>query len=244
MKKTILTAAIALTGLAAFSTTQAQQFTQTNAVLGDLMLGFENTGGGGSTNLVVDLGSVTNFIAHNAFDFNLNSDLVSVFGSNYSSTVSYALYAVTANKTIYASAPVTNTSGYPVESASSQGSQKIAFGNLLTTFNNDGNPTAPNQTTTYGVYEGVSELYSWGSFTPANQAFGSADYPSIDIPIGQSATLFVQAPSTGGGNGVATSVQNFSVSATGQVVPEPSTYALIALGALFLVVGYRRRLQS
>jgi len=252
MKKTILTIAVAIACSTAVFTSQAGTFVpnQTNAALGDLMLGFETTGGGGSKNLVIDLGSVTNTTALNSLNVNLYSDLTNVFGVNYTNTVSYALYSVSSTKTIWASAVATsnNTSGYPVSSASSQGSQKIAFGNLLSTYNNDGNPTAPNQTTPNGVYELVSETYSWGSFTPSSQAFGSADYPNIDVPIGTTAALYEMIPSTGGGNGIYYNV-SLNVSSAGALtaaaVPEPRTNAFLVIGMMALgYMTYKRRLKN
>lgn len=56
--------------------------------------------------------------------------------------------------------------------------------------------------------------------------------------------MFAQAPNTLGGSGTATPVVNFTVSSSGQVVPEPSTYALLSLGAMIGLVLYRRKINS
>ena len=213
-KKAFLTAVIALTGLAGLSTSHAQLYTQTNGVLGDLFLGFETTGGGGSKDLLFDLGSVTNTSVLDSLNVNLNSELISVFGTNYASTVSYGLYSVTSGKTIYASAPSTNTQGYLLESGGAAGVQKQDFANLLSTFNIDGNPTSSNHTTTHGVYELVSETYSWGSFTPASGAFDNANYANIEVPVGSTAALFAQPLNTQGGNGTNDGL-DFSISTNG-----------------------------
>ena len=243
MKKKFLTAVIALTGIAAFSTLHAQQFTQTNAVVGDLILGFETTGGGGSTNLLVDLGSVTNTAQLLSLNINLNSDLVTAFGTNWASTVSYGLYSVTSSKVIYASGAANLVNGgYQLESSSSAATQKNDFVELAGTFNGDG---VINHTTASGVYEGKSETYSWGSFTPSSGAFNNNNYASIDLGIGSTADLYAQptgsSSSYGSFTGLAFTVSNLGL-LTVAAVPEPSTYALFALGGLVLLVASRRRL--
>lgn len=242
MKKTLLTAAIVLTGLAAFNSAQAQQFTQTNSGLGDLILGFENTGGGGSTNLLVDLGSVTNTSALDSLNINLNSDLISAFGTNWASTVSYGLYSVTSAKEIYASGPTNQGQGYQLESSSTAATQKTDFQNLTVLFNNNG---VVGQTTAFGVLESVATTYSWGYFTPAEGAFNNANYTSIDIPIGSDAILFAQPTGSSSHYGTNSGLE-FTVSGSGQVssVPEPATYALFGLGALLLGIAYRRRAKA
>jgi PEP-CTERM motif len=240
MKKQLLTAAIALTSLASFSTGHAQSFSQTNAALGDLILGFETTGGGSATNLLVDLGSTANIAALETLNFNLGSDLTTVFGSNWSNTVSYGFYSVNSSKQIYAGSA--NGQGYLQAGSGTQGVQKTAFSNLLQVFNNNG---VSGQTTTDGVIETASTTYSWSYFTPGNGAFGNANYTSIESPIGSSQEIFKMLPSNTGGLGADTGL-GFTVLSTGQVAatPEPATYALFGIGALLLVIAYRRRLQA
>ena len=90
MKKTRIIIALTL-GAALVSSINAQQYTQTNAQYGDLFLAFETTGGAGSKDLLIDLGSATNSTALASLNVNLNADLTSVFGANYSTNVSYGL---------------------------------------------------------------------------------------------------------------------------------------------------------
>ena len=236
MKKSILTALVALLSIIAITSGRASTFVpnQTNAALGDLMLGFETTGGGGSKNLVIDLGSVTNTAALDSLNVNLYGDLTNTFGTNFASTVSYALYSVSTSKTIWASASNNVTTGYPLVSSGTAGTQKNDFANLLATYNADGF----TQTTSNGVYEGVSEQYSWGSFSPSSGAFNNANYANIDVAIGSTAKLFEMLTSTTGGNGIYYNV-SFDVSSSGELtataVPEPSTNAFMGIGVLALV---------
>jgi hypothetical protein len=241
MKKTLLTAVIALTGLAAFTTAHAQQFTQTNATYGDLILGFETTGGGGSTNLLVDLGSVTNTAQLVSLNINLSSDLVTAFGTNWASTVSYGLYSVTSGKEIFASGPTTQTQGYALESSSGAGIQKTDFANFYGVFNNNG---LVADTTAHGVLESTATTYSWTYYTPNNGAFQNANYANIEVPVGSTADLFAQVTGSSG-NGVNTGLA-FTVNGSGNLsaVPEPSTYALFGLGALLFFSTYRRRTNA
>jgi len=212
-------------------------------VVGDLILGFETTGGGGSTNLLVDLGSVTNTAQLLSLNINLNSDLVTAFGTNWASTVSYGLYSVTSGKEIYASGtPNLVNGGYQLESSSAAATQKNDFVELEGDFNGDG--VIPH-TTTYGVYESESETYSWGSFTPAVGAFQNANYPSIDLPIGSTADLYAQVTGSSSSYGTNTGLA-FTVNSSGNLsaVPEPSTYLLFGFGALLLSIAYRRKANS
>ena len=153
-------AALILAGILSIPGAQAQLLTQTNAQLGDLILGFETTGGGGSTNLLIDLGSVTNTAQLLGLNLNLSSDLTTAFGTNWTlpttntNSVSYGLYSVTSSKVIYASGAANLVNGgYQLESSSAAATQKNDFVELAGTFNGDG---VINHTTASGVYEGKS----------------------------------------------------------------------------------------
>jgi hypothetical protein len=246
--KKFLLAALLLTGIAFLPGARAQ-LVQTNASYGDLMLGFETTGGSGSTNLVIDLGtgSATNasvLLASIGSGLNLNSDLIAAFGTNYASMVSYGLYSVTSSKEIFASGLTTQTQGYALESSSGAGIQKTDFANFFGLFNNNG--VLPGDITTHGVLMTTSTQYSWTYYTPNNAAFQNANYTNIEVPVGSTASLFAQ-PTGSSGYGTFDNL-NFTVSTLGVLsvaaVPEPGTYALFVLGALVLFFALRRRARS
>jgi hypothetical protein len=245
-KNLLLTAAIALTGFASLSTSQAQFVPNySNAQPGDLMLGFNVTGAAGSTNLVIDLGSVTN---PNTLDLtlNLNSDLTSVFGSNYASTVSYGVYSVDSSKDIFASG-ATNlpNGGYKEESSTSANTQVNAFSSFEGNYNSAG---LGSQTTTYGNYQLAASQFSWAYFTPWSGAFTNANYANIEVAIGTAADLYEQVTHSGASTAFGTNTGfTFDVSSGGEltVVPEPSTYALLVLGAIAVAfVASRRKIKA
>lgn len=249
MTKKIIKVALILVGTALLpsliSNASAQYLTQTNQQVGDLILGFENTGGGGTKDLVIDLGSVTNSAFLAGINLNLYSDLTNTFGTGFSNTVSYGLFSATGNNNLYASGSTNmGAVGYPVESHSSQGVQEGYFASFLTTLNSDGS----SQATTHGVYQLVSESESWTTAgTPYNGAFQDSDYPNIDSAIGSTSTLYYQHYAAPGPFGVSDNL-NFNVSTAGvltvSAVPEPGTYALFGLGVLLLIVAYRRRANA
>jgi PEP-CTERM motif len=256
MKKYLLIAGIALSSLAGLSKVHAQFVpNQTNAALGDLILGFETTGGGGAANLVVDLGGIaTNGVITNssgiienflANPLNLSNDLTTVFGSNWSNTVSYGLYSVNLPKQIFASAPASQSTGYLEASSSTQGVQKTAFLNLLQLFKNNG---VSGLTTANGVIETASTTYSWSYFTPSSAAFGNANYANIEVPIGSAVNMFLMVPNNTGALGsLLANNSQFQVSSNGvfSAVPEPSAYGLMSLGAMALgFVALRRRAKA
>ena len=239
--KSFLLAGLILTGIVYIPGARAQLLTQTNAQLGDLILGFETTGGGGTKDLLIDLGSATNTAELLSLNLNLKSDLTNAFATNYASTVSYGLYSVTTNKVIYASGPANLANGgYQLESSSSASLQKTAFQDLFGEFNNDG---LSGQTSTHGVYEATTETYTWGSFNPSSGAFNNNFYGNIESAIGTTSDLYVQPLGSSSSYGTFTDLA-FTVSNLGLLtvaaVPEPSTYALFGLGVLLFVITYRR----
>lgn len=245
MTKKILLAALLFTGMVSIPGVKAQLLTQTNAQLGDLILGFETTGGGGTKNLLVDLGSVTNEAELISLDLNLKSDLTNAFGSGYAANVSYGLYSVTSSKEIYASGPTNQAEGYPLQSSSTAANQKIAFQNFLANFNTDG---INGQKTTHGVYENTSEIYSWTYYTPSEGAFLNANYTDIEVPIGSTEDLFAQPTGSSANYGIFTDL-SFTVSDAGLLtvaaVPEPSVRGLLGLGILLLgMASCRRKILS
>jgi hypothetical protein len=97
---------------------------------------------------------------------------------------------------------------------------EYSFQNIL--FTNNSLTLAAN--TTYWV--GISNPY--------NEFFARENYDIVATGVGSYGDGFVDTSVLSGGTAL-------NVTVTGTAVPEPSTYALFGLGALALVVAFRRR---
>jgi len=251
MKKTLLTAAIALTGLAAFTSANAQSN-------GDAFLGFEATSGtGSSTNFVVDLGAATNLASLN---LNLAADLTAVYGSGWASDANlyygiiggaYTGLAINGDSgnTLYASIYSGGTS-WKRGSVSSQGNIGANIGNLAGQFGVDvnngqlgvaANSVYMNNQKTSGVY---NEAGNWSSRINDDPFFGFS--ANIETSISGSLDLYKLVPGSARQGTVGlpgTLVTTIALGSNGTIsaVPEPSTYVLFGLGALVLIVAARRR---
>ena len=192
MKKTLLTAAIALCGIAAFTSANAQSNS-------DLYIGFEtSTGTGASTNLVVDLGPVANL---SSLNLNLGTDLSATYGTNwYSRTDLYfgIIGVVTPafngdpNYTLYASVTSGGTA-WQSASASSQHSTAQQVNAMVGQFITD---TANSQlgATPNSVLMATSEGGSWSALSVyGGNSFGA--FPgSIETLIGSSLNIYRLVP--------------------------------------------------
>ncbi len=241
MKKTLLAAAIALTGLATFNTGHAQ------AVSGDLILGVEDTSGFSNENLMIDLG---NFAGINNLDpLNISSDLSQVFGTNWASDtgLEYGIYSFNrGNNTIFMSQAATTPAGQSAQqNETSYANQNSTFGNLLVEFNGALNASlSGGGTTANGVFTLAADPTSWSSYAGINagSVFNDSNINPIETTLGSGLDLYsnpLASPSTFGtftGTTV-TLGSNGVISA----VPEPSTYVLFGLGALVLAMVVRRR---
>jgi hypothetical protein len=254
MKKALFAALLALGSAIA-----VQAVIPTN----DLVLGFRNDGSGAgvgtTSNIVVDLGSISNFVSGGSFytpgttvstGINLASlNFASTFGSGFltDAGLQYGVVGTNGNttttRTLYVSADATpsslngtaNSTPWLVRSATSQSTQAAKF---LTAYSNN---NAGSATVT-----ATSSSTSWTALeTPAVIAFGQFDTGLFETQITGQADLYQMTPSAGTGtNGVY--LGTFSIAGNGDVnftaaIPEPSTYAAI-LGAVALAVAaYRRR---
>jgi len=251
MKKSILTATIALMGIASAIQSQAAAIPGAPTVgNGDSFLYFRAIDGTGSDkNIQIDLGNLgTSYGNFNSFnlDFSSVGSIVSqTFGSNWAS-----------NNKIYWGIIGTDDSNLNLVRSTTPGiTQSGLSGDLLAAVNNSadnmivagfqGNATQGTIFDNNGNSHYYS-IYSTGNSGSATsmEAIGFTVFPgSISDPsASKSITLFgCQQVDPYAANepvdlGTAT-VASGSV----QVVPEPSTYALFTLGALMLVVVARRR---
>jgi hypothetical protein len=219
---------------------------------GDLLLCFHAAGT--SSDLEIDLGSYLSPVS----SVNINSDLTTVFGSSWynNSALQWSVIGADQNGGAIVPAPGGDTATYDtLFLGSTVALQPDLGGNQDGTANeieaNYGLIESGNATnTTHGVYtanssnSGPSDAYSsntlqdiqteFSSFTLASGDIGSSGHDTVTMmelqPSDSGDPSYNLGTYTLSGNG------NFSTTA----VPEPSTWASIALGALALV-GFRRR---
>ena len=250
------------------------------ANVGDVYIGFRKAGA--LNNLLVDLGSATNFTASslgagyggtlaNGASFtaiNLAADLTAVFGSGWANNpgdgtgVTWAVVGVTdANNDNQA--PFTNLTAnsiYVTKARTNPGVQSSTFvlGNLNNASsgiqnvaaNYDGLTSTVNSN--FAVIQATSDPGSWSALVGnQNSAFGTgktleqASSGAYSGPTDSVLDLYLgpNAGSTGGTTSLY--LGNFSVASNGNVnfsaVPEPSTYALLALTGTIFMVFIRRR---
>lgn len=235
---------MAVTG---FATLTGARASLSSAVSGDLLLGFEAAGGtGANQNLVIDLGSAATF---GSININAGVDLANVYGTNwYSRTdLSWGIFSANAGKTLWASVDTTGDASFLVSgSSSAQATPRQDFLGLVTQFNTD---IVNGQGLTVGVNEAISESGSWTAYSPSETPF-DAFSSSIEAPTTDSLDLYSLPPAGGGVSlgapGVYVGTLTLGLNGTGNIsaVPEPSTYVLFGLGALLLVIAYRRRIKA
>ncbi len=254
MKKFITIAALAVVGFAGVAKLDAAIITSVGSIAnGDLLLGFDvaSSGIGTQRNLLIDLGQYSTLASLGSV--NLSADLTTVYGSANPAGLKYGVIGVTDSpqNTTYITTPTLNFI-YPKLSASST----VALqGNYLQPLD----PGAVNtgtlgydlanafQTTANGGYISSSDVNSWTTQNPSTVPFGFYSGNSIQTTLGSALNyLDIMPPTTSGTAG--SQVGYFNISSSGiltyTAVPEPSAYALLAMGSLILFVVNRRRSAS
>ena len=238
MKKNLLTALIALTSVAAFTTAKATPVTW---VAGDVILGIEDAAH--TKNLLIDLGagaSLASSLTGGTFStINILSDLNTTFGTNWSSaSLNYGVFGLPASKAIvYASVASGNTA--PVLKASGALATTLShYGTLGAGYNND----IASQGLSIGVYQNVNTapdtgFATWSGNTPSTSPFVTYNV-SFENVAGSALDIY---GTTGSSSTQLGTVVLSTTDGTISAVPEPSTYVLFGLGALVLVIAVRRR---
>ena len=241
MKKHLLALLIAA-GAISTASTQAQV---ANANPGDVILAFENA----SINkeYLVDLGAGSNLA--NFQSINVGTDLATVFGSNWynDQNLQFGLFGINTAKSAVWASTASGNNAFPIKSAGALSTTSTHFTAIIGNFNAD---LANGQGLTTGVLmnigsgsdKGYSTFFGNNPTATAGSAFAVYNQ---SLMTGINGTLDVFQT----GNSAGSSVALFSsaagsalqIDATGQVIPEPTTYALMGLGALFLVIAYRRK---
>jgi len=251
-KRTILSGAVAAVALYAMDA--SAQFNYQN---GDLLAGFGNSG---STDVIVDLGSLANFQAHTPNSWDLSSVLTSTFGS-----VSGSLYWSTFGVNDQSITPYNNSvsqgdpntvwvslgrsnpgvqTSAPFTSSSSL--QQLAVGDVETI----GNLTSPNQASSGMIVDyapGVELVNtSLGGYSPMmtgaynGNLQGDWAYNILNNGAGTS-DLYQSDPTHSRASLLGNFVLNSGGVLTFNPVPEPSTWAMFGSGIMALLALRRRK---
>lgn len=269
LKKSIITAILALAGIGWGIKPASAATLNYNA--GDVLVGFYATGGtGSSSTYVINLGSINTYLnASGSIDLsylgNIGADLTAVYGSDWSTRADLYWGIAAATGTAVASQAIVYGShsrselGVVSEGWNPITNNNVRNGGVRANINswggtvNNVTSTANSNYATIGSTDTASSFskqLSYGSAFPYGQAFSDASGWLADDFLGNfgngvdGATLdFFRV----GANTVNTYyVGTFGLSEAGQlsfnVVPEPSTYALlIVVGVGFLAFRRRQR---
>jgi len=262
IKLTTTVAAMAIAAAFATSSAHAQ-------VAGDVIVGFEEPGSGGSSNVYeVDLGSISQFSTSQTFDLSA-TDLSTEFGSSWASssllqfgvvgsTLSSGSLTLGSNtlaaKTVFTS---WNTfAAAPVEK-SSQATEVSDVNALYNDVANVGTPTTGSTVSLPAVSTTTSDAGSFATIDKNNQQFGfgtgfaksNLDFNSDGTTSAvDTATLdLYEVAQTSSGTAPGSLLGTLSLNSSGDLaftaaaVPEPSSWALMGVGVLGLFWNLRRR---
>ena len=255
----VLTAAVAAAVLSG-----ASAMAQFNYQNGDLMAAFTS---GGTTEVIVNLGSIANFQQGDAYSRDLSSVLDSVFGS-VNGNVYWSVFGVNDTTQSPSDPNVTQPSAYTVwgtlarsnpnvqnntPNVSGNASSQHQTVNDIKTVANLTSPSAASPGSINDYAAGIETVAtSLGGFTalmdPSSAPFGgnwAGTWGSDMLNEGAGVSDFYQ---NNPGNPLFTSATylgNFSLSSAGTLafnpVPEPSTWAMMGSGMLALLAIRRRK---
>ena len=250
MKKQILSLAIAFGALAVTTSSQAS-----SPSLYNVYLGFEDINAG--YDVIFDLGPQSTI--GNFSSINVGTDLAAVFGNNWKtdSNLYWGVFGITTS----GSGPSANDL---ITASRASGENAWPFTSGTAAYTVKGSYFSPvvNQMATDSVnntaftlsnavcYMATSEANSWTTRgNPSLQPFAAYNN-SIEASVVDGGTLDLFNTTKNSSTRLFSAASNNALrldTTTGVVttaVPEPSTYALFGLGALLLVLAYRRSVQS
>ncbi len=241
MKKTIL-AALAIAGFVAINNASAQQISYTP---GDTLMMFRATAGtGADKNLYINLGNLSSssFTSFN-LDFSSGGALATAFGSDWNrNTVLWGVIGgdnavpnLTYGSSLAAQTDLTADNLWTITTAVDQAFY-AGIGALATV----GTITDNN-----GTSHGFSIFSSAASGSPSSQDERGFSFFDIGTIINPDSSKHLYSYRVNDNYDVLPPVTTGTVAISGttislQAAPEPSTYALLGVGALLLIVSYRR----
>jgi hypothetical protein len=248
MKKTLLAALLA--GAVMTSGARAATVvTSGSGQVGDVILGFQDTVK--NIDYLVDLGPLNNLQTLLSTGVNLRTDLTTAFGASWSSDANlyFGLFGINSVKTSVWASTLSGNSAFPVTVSGGLSTTLQHYTTMVNAFNTSGTVLSS------GVeFTGASSLgfqdWTGNSPTGAPTSAFAVYNQSLEAGVAANQTLDFYQTGNAGGSSLAiykaanNNAINLSSSGVLSAVPEPSTYALAGLGALLLVMAYRRNTKN
>ena len=207
---------------------------------GDLILGVRKaTDAGLGTSFMVDLGQFSNLNSLGVINLSGDFATAAVFNSSSTAGLVFGVFGVQ-NGTIYATSA--NNASYPALHSSAVNT--LSYGALVGGSQIFGALEDASQTTDNGVYVSSANAQSWYALSSAG--FGASQFGNGALEVAAGSTAYFSSTlATVNGSGSGSVKGTFNLDSSGNLsytaVPEPSTYALMGLGALLLIIAYRRK---
>ena len=249
MKKTLLAALLAGAVMTS-GARSASVVTSGNAAVGDIILGFQDTVK--NIDYLVDLGPLNNLQTLLSTGVNLNSDLTTAFGASWNSDANlyYGVFGINSAKSQVWASTLSGNSAFPVKVTGALSTTYQHYNTMLGGFNGSAG-TALTSGYEFTGASGQAAFTTWTGNNPtASPSSAFAVYnQSLEAGVAANQTLdFYQTGNSGSPLAIynASNGNALSLSSSGvlSAVPEPSTYALAGLGALLLLVAYRRNSRA
>ena len=241
LTKTLAIASLLCTSLAVHS--KAAPLAPFSA--GDVFIGFESASL--NKNLLIDIGQGANVASFTGI--NATTDLITAFGSGWYALgdLNWGAFSIATDKHTLWGTVAAGNSPLVAKSVGALTTPLSKFNGMGANYSNDiateGGTVGVIMSVGTGTDTGTS---TWTGNNPATTPFGAY---SISIENGVTGGLdLYSVPNSGAATAIFSQAlgNNLYVNSSGfiGVVPEPSTYALMALGALVLVMAYRRKVQA